>query len=250
MIAPEALQNSHLTAFASSLTKEKDKIYRDMAFVLRWTGLRIREFVTLQKSNCSFGVNMQDKVEYHFARLNFLGKGSKPASIKTYDKFVIDIFHKRFGKCKQHLFFPELDDLAPKSYLTQAASICNKISKGFKRRVNKWFGVDVGPHGFRRTFAADLHCRGVKTEAIQQLMRHSSFKDTSAYIGGLALQQTADEQILRLSLNPNFYANKSNTVAMDTLQFTSDDDCDDEDDDQLKVIPSLGSSKVKRTGKF
>jgi hypothetical protein len=96
--------------FKEKLKTKNERLWI-IAMLARWSGLRIKEIVSLKKDTCKIvtkndnNLNKQD-----YAEFNIHGKGDKHSTNLTYSKPLIEIIKKRLEtKNSKYLLFPELD---------------------------------------------------------------------------------------------------------------------------------------------
>lgn len=235
MLTPDDCSETQMKKFCEQL-KEKNKIIGDIVLIARWTGLRMREIVLLESSKCKIAKVGKKGEPLHKLEFEIHGKRHKFAKSVCYVEQVIEVIqrNKKLNSSK-FLLFPQLDDLDEDNLLIEAAKIGKKYGDQVAYHTQRFWGIpNIGPHAFRRTFAATAYENGMELATISKMLRHQSIKDSVKYVGDLTMQKEVDGYLKKLA-NPLTGISKMEKQRLYSEFQANFEEDDERDDDEKKA---------------
>lgn len=149
---------------------------RDRALIefLYNTGVRVSEL-------CSINVGDIDLYKQEF---KVMGKGRKERQLYISDGACFHLY--RYLKWRSEKEGMTLEEMADRPLFVSSKKPYNRMSVAGVQYLVKMIGNRVGvgnvhPHRFRRTFATDLLCKGMRIEEVMVLMGHTKIETTLIY---------------------------------------------------------------------
>lgn len=196
----------------------------------------MREIVLLESNKCKIIDVSTDKEKCHKVEFEIHGKRHKFAKATCYvDQVIKIITDYKFINKSGYLLFPQLNGLTGKELLKEAAKIGKKYGDGIEYHTRKFWGIpNIGPHAFRRTFAATAFENGMQLATISKMLRHQSIKDSVKYVGDLTMQKEVDDCLRDFAKPQNNLSKEAKKKLFDKFNENYNEDDDDSDDSKNK----------------